>query len=305
MWNRATRSAYPPGSTFKIVTTIAAMQAGKFSANLTFHCSGGVKVGNRTFKCLGRHGSIGFQRAFAKSCNSYFYQLGRMAGEDALRTASLNCGLGQSSGFELGGSPGVVPTNAWVQQHKSDGRWYPGDTLNFAIGQGFLNTTPLQMANVAAMVANDGVMFRPHLLREVKNPQATNIMRKVEPEVSHRIDASPEFWQTLRSALVEVVDSGTAKTAQIPNLQWGGKTGSAEHQRGKKTHSWFVGFAPAENPTIAVCVLVEAAGHGGDFAAPIARDIVSHYLDSSNIAVENLVASASNSSARLTSPRDR
>lgn len=297
MWNRATRSAYPPGSTFKIVTTIAAMESGKFSPNQTFVCNGGVQVGKTFFKCLGHHGRLGFHEAFAKSCNSYFYQLGRMVGEDALRQAALDCGLGQKTGFELGGDSGIVPTQEWVAKNKSDGKWYPGDTMNLSIGQGFLNTTPMQMANVVAMVANDGVMYRPHLLHQVKDPITDKIIRKIEPEVTHRVNGSSEFWNSLRSALVEVVDTGTAKSARIQGMEWGGKTGSAEHQHGTKTHSWFVGFAPADNPKIAICVLVESAGHGGEVAAPIARDIVKHYLEPSK-ADSNLVASSSNPLAR-------
>jgi penicillin-binding protein 2 len=303
MWNRATKSAYPPGSTFKIVTTIAAMETGKFRPDLTFFCNGGVKVGKTTFRCLGHHGSIGFHEAFAKSCNSYFYQLGRMVGEKALCKAALDCGLGQSTGFELGGSPGVVPTEEWVKEHKSDGKWYPGDTLNLSIGQGFLNTTPLQMASVAALVANDGILYRPHLVREIRDPQTQAIIQSVSPQVTHEVTGPPEFWSSLRSALVEVIDTGTAKSAQIRDVHWAGKTGSAEHQHGTKTHSWFVGFAPADRPTIAVCVLVESGGHGGEVSAPIARDIVKRYLNSSK-ADANLVASSS-SSAALTGSRVR
>jgi penicillin-binding protein 2 len=281
------------------------MESGKFSPNLTFVCTGGVKVGNTTFRCLGHHGRIGFHQAFAKSCNSYFYQLGRMVGEEALTQAALDCGLGQRTGFELGGEPGIVPTADWVAKNKSDGKWYPGDTMNLSIGQGFLNATPMQMANVAAMVANDGVMYRPHLLRQVKEAQTDAVLRTIEPEVTHRVDGLPEFWASLRSALVEVINTGTARTAKINGVEWGGKTGSAEHRQGTKTHSWFVGFAPADDPKIAICVLVESAGHGGDVAAPIARDIVRHYLSPPDKASLNLVASAAAASARSVSPRAR
>ena len=305
MWNRALFSNYAPGSTFKIVTTIAALQAGKFDPNRTYFCGGGVKMGRSFFKCLGHHGAISFHRALAKSCNSYFYQLGRAAGVDALRKASFDCGLGEKTGLEIGGeSKGIVPTDEWIKRWRADGKWYGGDTLNYSIGQGFLSTTPIQMANVAALAANNGVSYRPHLVRKVLDPFGEEIVRNLQPEILHTIDASAEFWFGLKSALVDVIDDGTAGSARIPGVRWGGKTGSAEHRQGKKTHGWFVGFAPAEAPKIAICVLVEAAGHGGDVAAPIAREIVKRYLELSK-APSKAPASASAVAAALVSPSPR
>jgi penicillin-binding protein 2 len=280
MWNRALFSSYSPGSTFKIVTTIAALQSGIFDPNRTYFCAGGIRAGRRFFKCLGHHGATSFHRALAKSCNSYFYQLGRAVGVDALRKASLDVGLGQTTGLEVGGeSKGIVPTDEWIKKWSADGKWYGGDTLNYSIGQGFLSTTPIQMANVAALAANDGVNYRPHLVREVRDPRGKDVIRTITPEVLHSIQATPEFWGHVKSALVEVIENGTAGTARIPGVRWGGKTGSTEHSRGKKTHAWFTGFAPADDPKIAICVLIEEVGHGGDIAAPVAKEIVKKYLD--------------------------
>jgi penicillin-binding protein 2 len=280
MWNRALFSSYSPGSTFKIVTTIAALQSGIFDPNRTYFCAGGVRAGRRFAKCLGHHGAISFHRALAKSCNSYFYQLGRAAGVDALRKASFDVGLGQTTGLEVGGeSKGIVPTDEWIKKWSADGKWYGGDTLNYSIGQGFLSTTPIQMANVAALAANDGVNYRPHLVREVRDPRGKDVIRTITPEVLHSIQATPEFWGHVKGALVEVIENGTAGTARIPGVRWGGKTGSTEHGRGKKTHAWFTGFAPADDPKIAICVLIEEVGHGGDIAAPVAKEIVKKYLD--------------------------
>jgi penicillin-binding protein 2 len=305
MWNRALFSNYAPGSTFKIVTTIAALQTGKFDPNRTYFCAGGVRLGRKFFKCLGHHGAISYHRALAKSCNSYFYQLGRAAGVEALRKASLEVGLGEKTGLEIGGeSKGIVPTDEWIKRWRADGKWYGGDTLNFAIGQGFLSTTPIQMANVAALAANNGVNYRPHLVRKIMDPFGEQVIQNLQPEVLHRIEAPDEFWATMKSALVDVIEDGTAGSARIPGVRWGGKTGSAEHGRGVKTHGWFVGFAPAEDPKIAICVLVEAAGHGGEVAAPIAKEIVKRYLELSKTA-SKASASASAAAAALVSPASR
>ncbi|MEZ0324782.1 MAG: penicillin-binding protein 2 [Fimbriimonas sp.] len=305
MWNRALFSAYSPGSTFKIVTTIAALQKGIFDPNRTYFCAGGVRLGRRFAKCLGHHGAISYHRALAKSCNSYFYQLGLAVGEDGLRKAALDVGLGQRTGLEVGGeSKGIVPTDEWIKKWRPGDSWHGGDTLNFAIGQGFLSTTPIQMANVVALAANDGVNYRPHLVRRVMDSRGQEVIRRVEPEVLHQIDASPEFWGHVKGALVQVIEDGTAGTARIPGLRWGGKTGSTEHGGGKKTHAWFVGFAPAENPKIAICVLIEEAGHGGDVAAPVAREIVKRYFELSKTASKP-AASASVAVAPAPSPRSR
>ncbi|MFZ4507489.1 MAG: penicillin-binding protein 2 [Fimbriimonas sp.] len=282
MLNRAIYSSYAPGSIFKLVTTVAAMRAGKFDEHNVVVCRGGYKLG-RMFKCLGHHGPISFHQALKVSCNTYFYTIGRAAGEDALRQAALDMGLGAQTGIEIGGEgKGVIPTLEWLKavSGKEDPPWYGGDTLNMSIGQGYVATTPLQMANMIAFVANNGVSYRPHLVSQVEDPLTGEVTRRIEPEEIHRIDGPPGFWPIVKGALVDVIASGTAQRAKIPSVDWGGKTGSAEHstKNTRKTHSWFVGYAPAENPTIAICVFVEDAGHGGEIAAPIAKQIVEEFL---------------------------
>ena len=273
--NRATQSAMAPGSTFKIVTAIAAMESGHSISSFGAFCDGEYKIGRSKIKCLGHHGAIGFTHAMEKSCNVYFCSLGRAAGDVALRKAALECGLGNKTDVEIPFERrGVIPTQKWLDVYHQP--WYPGHTALMAIGQGYVTATPLQMANLAALVGNDGVAYRPHLLHGVRGP---NGLMPTKPEVAHRVVASNEFWSTLKGGLQAVIDSGTGKTAKIPGVAWAGKTGSAEHgNKTGKTHAWFVGFAPAENPKIAICVFAEGAGHGGDFAAPLAGRIVSHYL---------------------------
>lgn len=295
MINRATSGMFAPGSTFKIVTTVAAEEEGKFSPSTTYFCPGGFFRNGVKLKCLGHHGAISFETALAKSCNTYFCNMGAAVGENAIRRAAAEMGLGQRSGIEIGDSTGVVPTVKWLQavSHKKNPPWYLGDTANFSIGQGYVQTTPLQMANVAAMVANDGVAYRPHLVKAIRSPKGEQAVQMIQPEVAHKVDLPASFWAELRHALVGVVERGTATRAKIPNVTWGGKTGSAEHGKGKTTHAWFVGFAPEDHPKVAICVLLEDAGHGGDVAAPIAKDIVQHYLGELAKAAAKADASAS------------
>jgi penicillin-binding protein 2 len=276
---RPIHASYSPGSTFKIVTSLAAYEKGIFDPNRTYFCNGGYRLGKAFFKCLGHHGNIAFKEALIKSCNTYFSDLGYRAGPDALRQACAEVGLGESSGIDIHGeSLGVVPTDHWMRKRFKHPRWYGGQTVNFAIGQGYLRATPLQMCNVAAMVANEGTIYRPHLVREIRSGPDDPSPERIAPEVLHHVNADPSFWSVLKTALVGVVERGTAQRAQIPNVIWAGKTGSAEHGKNLVTHSWFVGFAPVDHPKIAICVLVEDAGHGGDVAAPIAKEIVERYL---------------------------
>lgn len=280
MVKRPLRASYSPGSTFKIVTTLAAYRRGIFDPNRPAFCAGGYRLGKKFMHCLGFHGSITFARAMQKSCNAYFCDLGYRAGEDAITSAAQELGLGERPGIDIGGDGrGTLPTKAWLAKRFKEPRWFGGDTLNLSIGQGYVAATPLQMASLAAIVANDGIGYRPHLIRSVREPNG-GAVHPVEPEVTHRVEASPEFWETLRGALRGVVTGGTAKVADIPGLDVAGKTGSTEFAATKdgKTHAWFVGFAPLDHPKIAIAVLLEDAGHGGDVAAPVAAEIIKKYL---------------------------
>jgi cell division protein FtsI/penicillin-binding protein 2 len=136
------------------------------------------------------------------------------------------------------------------------------------------------MANLVALVANHGTNYVPHMVREVRNDGPSGERKAVEPKVAHHIDLPGQFWQTLEDAMLNVINSGTARSAQIPGVSWGGKTGTAEHGKTKKSHAWFVGIAPIATPRISICVMIEAGGHGGEAAAPIAREVVKAYMDS-------------------------
>lgn len=275
---RATQGLYSPGSTFKIVTALAAARAGKLNLGHHEFCNGGLRIGRRLFRCNNhsRGMSLNFENAFRLSCNTYFMDLALQVGPEALRQASLDLGLGKDTGIDLPSeSSGRLPLAVSTPER----HWYQGDTANFGIGQGDTVATPLQMAMLISAVANDGRAYQPHLVKAKTDP-ITGKISPVEPQI--RLDAAaPEgFFAEIREAMRKVVASGTAKRAQIPGLSWGGKTGSTQHSRGGKTHSWFVGLAPIDNPTIAIAVLAEEAGHGGEVAAPIAAGVVTKWIQS-------------------------
>jgi len=289
--NRAINGFYAPGSTFKIITSLAMQETGIFDTSASVFCDGAFHITKRVkIKCLGHHGSISYMNALKKSCNTYFCTMGTRATQvnpDALGQAAREMGLGVPARLDVRNDVhgGVVPDAEYMQAHKL-GHWYSGDTANTAIGQGYVTASPLQMADVAAMVANHGVMYRPHLVHATG---ATKLkMQSVTPEVMHKLEVPDSFWTTLIQGLHGVIGpGGTAEGAQIQGIEWGGKTGSSEHQTDEKTHSWFVGFAPLDHPRIAIAVLVESAGHGSVVAAPIARDIVKAYLLAANARVKS------------------
>jgi penicillin-binding protein 2 len=275
MINRAIQGQYPPGSTFKIVTSIAAQLAGVFDPARRVTCNRTFKLGNRTWTCLGRHGSVDFKAAMAASCNVYFYDLATRARPENIQKAIKALGLGEKQFIDLPHEyTGIAPKGDFIESENR--KWLAYDTLNVAIGQGPIALTPLQMLSVVSIAANSGKVFRPHLLLGTHDENGS--LHRTGPEVLASLDLPPSFWSTLREALVGVIDGGTAGSARIAELRWGGKTGSSQHSGGPTSHGWFVGFAPADSPRIAIAVIVESAGHGGVVAAPIAKEIVAKYL---------------------------
>ena len=295
--HRAVASSYAPGSTYKIATMIAGLQAGVLTERTHFTCTGSMRVGSRSFRCLGRHGSVAYHVAMQKSCNIFFAKLGQAVQREGLADTSLLLGLGRETGIDLlSERPGSMPTDEWLE--KRELKWYPGDIVNMAVGQGYVGCTPLQMANYIATVAAHGKRYRPHITKSIIPPGETN-GTNIKPDLIGEVELSEEWWSRLTEALVAVVENGTAKAAQIPGVRVAGKTGSSEHTRGQRTHGWFVGFAPADNPRIAIAVVLEAAGHGGAVAVPVAKEVLEAYLKNpafSTPAKRALTASAASSS---------
>lgn len=287
--NRATQAAYPPASTFKLVSGLAGLRAGLPLATGATVCEGALELADRKLRCWKRsgHGKIDLHRALVESCDVYFYELGDALGMAAISDEAERWGLGEKTGIVLTPeSRGVIPTHqpnmmAAMRQAASHRRmkWFRGETMITAIGQGALTVTPLQMARLAAALANGGKVLRPRL------------DQRTPPEVQRRVDVNPEQLQRIRKAMFDVVNAPNG-TAYWPmrGLPWkaAGKTGTAqvvsmsqdedavrtpEFDR-HKDHAWFMGYAPFDRPAIAFAVFVEHGGHGGSAAAPVAAAVI-------------------------------
>jgi len=270
--NRATQSAHPPGSTFKVVCMLAGLKTGDVDpdSHMPTSCNGGYVYGGRRFACWEHHGhgSLNLVDALQHSCDVYFYQLGLRLGLDPIQEMAHDLGLGDRTGIDLPAeAKGLVPTDQYYNKHFHTGHWPKGVLLNLGIGQGELLTTPLQLATMTSIVANGGHAVRPHVVQSVQGQGTFKIDRPVEPGVS----ADASIWDTMHLAMHKVtLPGGTANQSRsVPGMNVAGKTGTAQNPHGKD-HALFVCFAPLEAPTLALAIVNENVGHGSDFAVPIA-----------------------------------
>ena len=280
--NRALQSRYPPGSTFKIVTAIAALEEGVISPKTKVDCRGGIDYGRWHFGCWRKHGHgvLSLHRAIVESCDVYFYEAGKRLGIDKIYDYAVSLGLGKKTGIELGEErQGLIPNTKWKLENKKL-PWFLGETFNAAIGQGYISVTPIQLAVMISTISNGGNLYKPTLIKDTK------------PILLGKVKISPDNMNVVKSSLSGVVNepagTGWAAKSQIINI--GGKTGTAQVVTMKKgsqylsekfrDHAWFVAFAPAEKPEIALAVLVEHGGHGGVTAAPIAKRAIEEYMKS-------------------------
>lgn len=285
--NRCLKGQYAPGSTFKIVMAVAGLEEKVITPNTVISCAGALPFGNHVFHCWkkGGHGGIKLHQALVQSCDIYFYTVGRRLGIERVAKWSRRFGLGQPSGLNLDKEmPGLVASSAWkLSRFKQP--WQEGDTLSVAIGQGYNLATPLQMARVAATVANGGQIFEPQLVEKVESPTG-EVLYQVKPQLQSRLGANPANLALVQKALHGVVTEGTGKAARLPHVEVAGKTGTSqivslerEKKGGKiparyKNHAWFIAYAPAAAPQVAVAVLIEHGGGGGAVAAPLARRLL-------------------------------
>lgn len=292
--NRAIQGQYPPGSTFKIVLAIAGLEEGVIQPETTFFCPGSLTVGNRVFRDWkkGGHGAVNLHKGLTESCDVYFYLLGQKLGPDRIAKYARALGLGQPTGIELDHEkPGLIPDTEWKKRRFGQ-PWFPGETPSIAIGQGYVNVTPLQMANLTAVVANGGTLYRPWFVRKIESLDG-RLIREYGPEIISTLNLKENTLEHIRKALQDAVNSGsgTGGRAKSQLVMIAGKTGTAQvaEMRGGivksenlpyqiRDHAWFVAFAPVENPEIAVAVLVEHGGHGGAAAAPVAKKIIEKYF---------------------------
>lgn len=297
--NRALQGQYPPGSTVKPFYALAGLEYNKIKPNDTVSCRGffqlpGVAHRYRDWKKEG-HGSVNLDTAVAQSCDVYFYTLAQSLGIDAMATFMGQFGLGKKTGIDIPGEmSGAMPSSAWKRKMFNQ-PWYGGETLIAGIGQGYVLTTPLQLAAITATLANNGVQMQPHLLRGTHELGSPTMTAKV-PEISQRVPVvNDENWRAAINAMVSVVHSprgtaygmgarspykiaGKTGTAQVVGIKQGERYKESETPERFRDHALFVAFAPVEDPQIAVAVLVENGGHGSSAAAPVARTLMDYYL---------------------------
>ncbi len=277
--NRAIQGQYAPGSAFKVITAIAALERGIASRDKKFSCSGAFPFKDRVFRCWKEegHGTLDLKEAIIHSCDVYFYQLGLETGVDNIVDFSKRFGLGKATGIDLfEEEKGLLPHRRWRENSLSR-EWFEGDTINLSIGQGYLLVTPLQMANLISVVASGGKLYRPYLVKRILSPEG-EVIKEVKPRLIKEIRLKKENLDFLRKSLCGVVNElGTGWRAKVKGIEVAGKTGTAENPLGED-HAWFIGFAPCREPKIALAVLVEHGGMGGEVAAPIAKKIFEAYF---------------------------
>ncbi len=294
MTQRAISGQYPPGSTFKFVVAAAALQEGIINPFNTIDCHGSMRLGNRDFRCWrsGGHGRMNVVDALTHSCDVFFYQIGQKLGVNTIARYARDFGLGEPTGIVLNHEKGgLIPDKAWKREHNGE-PWYPGETLPVSIGQGAVATTPLQMAHAVGALAV-GRRYRPRLVLRLDRPDG-GVAEEVPAEEIPGLEIRPAVLAEVRHGMVNVVNHprGTGKRAAVDGVLVAGKTGTSQvvsmgrtrvksadlpwHQR---DHAWFVAFAPAIEPEVAMAVLVEhAEGGGGKIAAPVAKIVLEEFF---------------------------
>lgn len=279
--NRATMGYYSPGSTFKMVSAIAALEEGLIDTTSRISCPGGFQFGNHFFKCLHTHGSTDIYTSIEKSCNTFYYSTVVKLGLDRWSKYSKLFGFGQKTGVDISEEySGILPSTEYYNKVYGKNGWTKGFVVSLGIGQGELSVTPIQLAKYASIIANYGKTAKPHFVKayiDTKTHQRTD----VKPEYID-IGISKKTFDIVRKAMWLVVNgAGTAVNIKDPKLNIAGKTGTAQNPHGED-HAVFVGFAPYDNPKIAIAVIVENAGFGSTAAAPVARDVIKAFLIKDN-----------------------
>lgn len=293
LFSRAISGEFPSGSTIKPIFAAGALQEGTITEKTTFLSNGGLRIGQWFFPDwrAGGHGLTDVRRAIAFSVNTFFYYIGGGFGDfqgmglDGLVKYSRLFGLGEKSGIDVSGeAAGFVPTRAWKEQAKNE-PWYIGDTYHFAIGQGDVLVTPLQVANYTAAIANGGTLYRPYLVENIMD-SGNQVVRSIDPEVIRANFISPENIKIVREGMRQTVTVGSGRFLDSLPVAAAGKTGTAQWSSQKDTHAWFIGFAPYDYPEVALAVLVEEGGDGSAISTRIAYDILNWYFRTPEVTSE-------------------
>ncbi len=292
--DRVCGAAYPPGSTYKPMVALAALQCGVITPSTTFFCPGYLSFGGRKYHCWrkGGHGTISVERALIQSCDVFFYHTGLNLGVDRIAKYVKMFGLGQKTGIDIPGeNPGLVPSSSW-KRRVTGHPWEKGETLSIAIGQGYDLATPLQMAMAYSAIGNGGKLWTPYVVKRIEG-LAPGSVAGIVPRLKRQIPIEQRWFAVVQKALSEVVSDphGTAHEVYDPAVPIAGKTGTAQvvgldHEphgnanKNDRDDAWFVGFAPAFDPKICVAVIIEHGGHGGSAAAPMVQKVIMAYLKS-------------------------
>ncbi|KJR40843.1 peptidoglycan glycosyltransferase [Candidatus Magnetoovum chiemensis] len=280
--NRALQSSYPPGSIFKVLVSAAGIEEGVITRGFSPFCGHIMNYGKWSFACWGRHGGISFPNALIESCDIFYYQAGKKLGINKIADYAKQFGLGEKTGLNIAGSSeksGLIPTTKWKKEALGKS-WYLGETFISAIGQGYVSLTPIQAALMISIVANEGLKIP---LTIIKSDETSSKPIK-------KLDINNKTFISIKEALYGVVNTrrGTGTKARSAIVEISGKTGTAQVVKGRikseklkkqhRDHAWFVAFAPFENPEIALSIIVEHGGHGGEAAAPIAKKVIEAYI---------------------------
>jgi len=285
LFNRSISGEFPSGSTIKPIFAAGALQEKVITENTSFLSTGGLSIGEWFFPDwkAGGHGATNVRKAIAMSVNTFFYYIGGGYGDfkglglSGLVKYARLFGLGELTGIDLHGErKGFVPTQAWKEETKHE-PWYIGDTYHFAIGQGDVIVTPLQVANYTAAIANGGTLYKPHLVSKILDKN-NNVVSDVAPQIIRNNFIDADNLRIVREGMRQTITAGSAQSLQIVPVPVAGKTGTAQWSTKKGPHAWFIGFAPYDKPQIAITVLVEEGVEGSTIAAPIARDILNWYF---------------------------
>ncbi|MDD5687319.1 MAG: penicillin-binding protein 2 [Elusimicrobia bacterium] len=281
LWDRTIQGQYPPGSIYKIVTAVAGLESGEITPETVINCKGFIELGKykQKFRCWARegHGDISLVSALAHSCDVFFYDVGLKLGPTILDEWAKKFGFGEKTDIDLPfEEKGLIPDKVWKKERLHQD-WYDGDTVNMSVGQGYIWTTPIQVAQFMSAVANEGTVFKPNILKKIIDTNG-NVKFESFPEIKWKVNVSPSTFNIIKKGLAGVAQYGTAKGVHIPGLSVGGKTGTAQNPQGAD-HAWFVCFAPLENPKIALVVMVEHGGSGGEVAAPLAGKMLAEIFN--------------------------
>jgi penicillin-binding protein 2 len=282
LFNRAIAGSFPPASTFKVVTGSAGLETHTITDRSIIYCGGGITVGGRLFKCWiwpSRHGNEYLYKAYADSCDSYFFTVARMVGIESMDTYAHKFGIDKLTGIDLPGeATGFYPTPQWkLTKYKQP--WYEGDTMNMGIGQGYMLETPVRNISIFSSIAMNGTLWRPHLLKASVDP-VTKAETVTTPVVQDTLGISSTTLAAVRKGLNRVSKTGGMTRIQVGNIEICAKTGTAETGTVNLYHTWVVAFAPMDNPQIAVLLMYENSPYArSTMMAPLVHQMLQQYFD--------------------------